>query len=318
MTPTEMELKAAAKTGFGMDRREWRRISKQLPNYLFILPFLVAFLFFTVYPVLFGAWMSLHDWDIISKAPPMIGLANYEELLHDDLWWLTLRQTLQYALQTVLSVVSMGLVTALITFQDFRGRGWFRVIYYFPVTMSVAVVALAWQWLLNTDYGLVNYVLSLFGIGKVRWLQEPALMLPSLSIASLWGSFGFPMLIFLAGLTDIPPHLYDAAQVDGANGWQRFWKITLPLLRPTLLFVLVTQFISRLQEFGIPYTMVGITTQYTGASGFHHWTVIVYLFQVAWHWYRMGYGSALAFALAAVIVVITAILFRLLGRRLQY
>ena len=143
-------------------------------------------------------------------------------------------------------------------------------------------------------------------------------MLPSLSIASLWGSFGFPMLIFLAGLSDIPPHLYDAAQVDGANGWQRFWKITLPLLRPTLLFVLVTQFIGRLQEFGIPYTMVGITTQYTGASGFHHWTVIVYLFQTAWHWYRMGYGSALAFALAVVIVVITMIQFRLLGRRLQY
>ncbi len=106
--------------------------------------------------------------------------------------------------------------------------------------------------------------------------------------------------------------------MDGANAWHSFWRITLPLLRPTMLFILVTQFIGRLQEFGMPYVMVGLTTQYTGASGFHHWTVIVYLFQVAWHWYRMGYGSAMAFALAVVIVIVTLIQFRLLGRRLQY
>jgi multiple sugar transport system permease protein len=301
-----------------MDKRRWNVVKKQLPNYLFILPFMIAFAFFTVYPVLFGAYMSFHDWDILSRNPKFIGVKNYGELMRDDLWWMTLRQTLQYAAQTVLSTVVLALIAALICSQDFGLQGFSRVIYYFPVTLSVAVVALTWQSILNTEFGLLNYVLGWFGIPKLRWLQAPELMLPALSLAALWGGFGFPMLIFLAGLTDIPQSLYDAAKVDGANGWQQFWRITLPLLRPVLLFVLVMQFIGRLQEFGIPYVMVGVSSVMTGASGFNHWTVIVYLYQTAWHWYRMGYGSAMAFALAAVVVVITLIQFRLLGRRLQY
>lgn len=311
-----MALKRA--TVLGLTRREWHTIKGQMPNYLFILPFMAAFFAFTVYPILFGFYMSFRDWDILSKKPPFVGLDNYKELLKDDLWWLTLRQTLQYALQTVVAVVSLGLIAALITHERFRGRTLMRIVYYFPATLSVAVTALTWQWLLNTEYGLINYALSFIGISKIRWLQEPVLMLPSLTLASLWESFGFPMLIFLAGLADIPSHLYDAAKVDGANSWRSFWHITLPLLRPTFLFILVTQFIGRLQEFGMPYVMIGLTTQYTGASGFHHWTVIVYLFQTAWHWYRMGYGSAMAFALALVIVIVTLIQFKFLGRRLQY
>jgi multiple sugar transport system permease protein len=318
MSVQELELSQPAKTWFGMDRRRWSVLKKQLPNYLFILPFLAAFFLFTVYPVLFGAFMSFHDWDILSRNPEFIGLGNYIELAGDELWWLTLRQTLQYAAQTVATTVIVALIAALICSQDFALQGVSRVIYYFPVTLSVAVVALTWQSILDTEYGLLNYVLGFFGIRKLRWLQEPGLMLPALSLAALWGGFGFPMLIFVAGLTDIPQQLYDAAKVDGANAWQQFWRITLPLLRPVMLFVLVMQFIGRLQEFGIPYVMVGVSTVVTGASGFHHWTVIVYLYQTAWHWYRMGFGSAMAFALAGVIVLITLLQFRLLGRRLQY
>jgi multiple sugar transport system permease protein len=302
----------------GAQRGRWTTIRKQLPNYLFILPFLVGFFTFTIYPIGFGAYMSLHEWDILGRNPPYVGLENYRSLMSDRLWWLTLRQTIQYAIQTVFSVVTLGLIAALITFQSFRGRSLLRVIYYFPATLSVAIVALSWQWLLDTHYGLINYVLSFVGIGKIRWLQDPMMMLPSLTLAAMWGDFGFPMLIFLAGLSDIPQSLYEAAKVDGANPWQSFWRITLPLLRPTLLFIFVTQFIGRLQEFGMPYVMVGLTTMYTGASGFHHWTVIVYLYQTAWQWWRMGYGSAMAFALAAVIIAITLIQFRILGRRLQY
>ena len=318
MTSRNLELTPRVTTWFGMNSRKWRSLKKQLPNYLFILPFLFGFLSFTVYPVFFGAYMSLHEWDILSKNPPFVGLGNFAELARDDLWWLTLRQTLQYAAQTVLVTVSLALVAAVIASQRFALRGLSRVIYYFPVTLSVAVVSLAWQSILDTDYGLLNYGLSFLGIPSLRWLREPGLMLPSLTLAALWGSFGFPMLIFLAGLTDIPQHLYDAAKVDGANAWHTFWRITLPLLRPVMLFVLVMQFISRLQEFGIPYIMVGVSHMFTGASGFHHWTVIVYLYQTAWHWYRMGYGAAMAFALASVIIVVTLIQFRLLGQRLQY
>ena len=318
MSVPDLGLTPRVRTWFGMESRRWRTLKKQLPNGLFIVPFMLAFFCFTVYPVFFGAYMSLHEWDILSKNPPFIGLGNFAELMRDDLWWLTLRQTLQYAAQTVLVTVSLALGAAVIASRDFALRGLSRVIFYFPVTLSVAVVSLAWQSILDTDYGLLNYGLGFLGIPSLRWLREPGLMLPSLTLAALWGSFGFPMLIFLAGLTDIPTHLYDAAKVDGANAWQTFWKITLPLLRPVMLFVLVMQFISRLQEFGIPYIMVGVSHMFTGASGFHHWTVIVYLYQTAWHWYRMGYGAAMAFALASVIIVVTLIQFRLLGRRLQY
>lgn len=317
-----MATRTAVAQGGGTDvyaaRSRWIVVRKQLPNYLFLVPFLVGFLGFTIYPIFFGAYMSLHDWDILTREPPYLGLQNYRDLMRDRLWWLTLKQTIQYSIQTVFATVTLGLIAALVTHQSFKGRGLLRVIYYFPVTLSVAIVALTWQWLLDTGYGLVNYALSFFGIARIRWLQDPKLMLPSLTIASLWGSFGYPMLIFLAGLGDIPVVLYEAAKVDGATSWQSFWRITLPLLRPTLLFIFVTQFIGRLQEFGMPYMMVGLTTMYTGASGFHHWTVIVYLYQTAWQWFRMGYGSAMAFALAAVIVVFTLIQFRILGQRLQY
>lgn len=303
----------------GMSRQGWLRLRKQLPSYLFILPYMVAFLSFTVYPIMFGAYMSLHEWDILSRNPPFIGLGNFVELMGDDLWWLTLRQTLQYAIQTVALTVALALSAAVICYQQFGLRDIARVLYYFPATLSVAVVALTWRSILDTEYGLLNYALSFLGVAnRLRWLQDSTLMLPSMTLTALWGSFGFPMLIFLAGLTDIPTHLYDAAKVDGANGWQVFWRITLPLLRPVMLFVLVIQFIGRLQEFGIPYILVGISHVFTGASGFHHWTVIVYLYQTAWHWYRMGYGAAMAFALAAVIVLVTLVQFRFLGQRLQY
>jgi multiple sugar transport system permease protein len=129
--------------------------------------------------------MSFRDWDILSDAPPFVGLGNYKELIGDDLWWMTLRQTIQYSVQTVFCVVALGLGAALVTFQRFKGQSLMRIVYYFPVTLSVAVTALAWQWLLNTDYGLINYVLSFVGIHKIRWLQEPALMLPSLTLASM-------------------------------------------------------------------------------------------------------------------------------------
>jgi len=303
---------------FSVDRRSLVRLKRQLPNYLFLVPFAVGFIWFHVYPIIFGLRMSLYNWDIVDTNPEFVGLANYHELMGDWLWWLTLRQTLQYAVQTVFLTVILSLIAALICTANFPGRGFFRVLYYYPVTLSVAVVALIWQGILDTNFGLLNYFLSFLGIPKLRWLQDSNLMLPSLTMASLWGSFGYPMVILMAGLGDIPAHLYDAAMVDGANGWQRFWRITLPLLRPTMLFVLVTQFIGRLSEFGLPYSMVGIAYQYRGGAAYAHWTVIVYLYQVAWHWYRMGYGSAIAIALSVVIFLVTVIQFRLLGQRLQY
>jgi len=316
-TGEALERRPARKV-FGIGENQWKRFKKVAPSYLFILPHLVFFATFVLIPVVFGVYMSFHQWDILRPEKPFVGLDNYRELWDDELWWLTLKQTIEFALITVTLNTVVSLAAALLVKQPLVGRTFYRMIFYAPVILSVAVMGIMWQWLLNSQYGVINYLLSLIGLPPIRWLREPKLIIPSMSLATVWWTFGFPMLIFLAGLMDIPTHLYDAAKVDGANAWQSFWKITLPLLRPSMLFVLVTQFIAHFQVFGQPYVMIGVGTQFTTASGYYHWTVLVYLFETAWRWYRMGYGSTIAVGLASVILIITIIQFRLLGRRLQY
>jgi multiple sugar transport system permease protein len=172
------------------------------------------------------------------------------------------------------------------------------------------VVGLTWAWLLNTQFGIINYGLSFFGVRPINWLGDPALVMPALSITTIWWGFGFPMLIFIAGLQGIPDHLYEAARIDGANGRQLFTHITVPLLRPTILFVIVTGVIAHFQVFGQVFIISN------GGPGRSSWTVIFYLFQYAWgQAFRLGFGAAIAITLAVIMGVITVIQFFIVGRR---
>jgi multiple sugar transport system permease protein len=283
-----------------------------LAGYLFLAPFLFFFVIFLVRPIITSVQMSFRQWEVLMPTHPYVGLANYAELIHDDLWWLALKNTIVFTMLTAAGTAVLALFTALAVKERVLGQTFYRVVFYAPTLLSVSVVSTIWVWLLNTQFGLVNYVLNALGLAKINWLGDAVLVLPALALTTIWWGFGFPMLIFLTGLQGIPQHLYEAAEIDGASRLQRFWNITLPLLRPTILFVTVTQVIAHFQLFGQSFIMTG------GGPGRASYSIIMYLYQVAWRYFRMGYGTAIAIGLAAIMLVFTLIQFRLIGARVEY
>jgi multiple sugar transport system permease protein len=213
---------------------------------------------------------------------------------------------------TVTGTTLVAMFSAIAVTQPIRGQGFFRVLLYMPSLFSVGAVGLIWVWLLNSQFGFINYLLSFIGAKPINWLGDPGLVLPALSLTTIWWGFGFPMLIFIAGLQGIPDSLYEAAKIDGASSRQLFLHITLPLLRPTILFVTVTGVISHFQAFGQPFIMTA------GGPGRSSYTVIFYLYEIAYRAFRMGYGSAVAITLAVIIATATAIQFFVVGRRVEY
>jgi multiple sugar transport system permease protein len=299
----------------GQDR--WQTFRRQAPNYLFILPHLLFFLVFLAWPVVFGFWISFHSWEIISPRKPFIGLDNYQELLVDDIFYKSVWNTVRFALFTVAGETVFGLLAALLVNQKFPGRTPVRIILFAPRVLSVATMGIIWQWMMNRDWGFINYALSLVGVDAVNWLDR-FWVVPSMAGATVWWVIGFAMIIYLAGLQNIPEHLYEAARIDGAGEWQQFWRITLPLLAPTTLFVVVTSFIAHMQFFGQVLTMTTGAGLQPGGPDYASISVVMYLVDNAFRYYRMGYASAMAFALAAMITIITVVQFRLLNKPVEY
>lgn len=283
-----------------------------LAAYIFLAPFLLFFTVFVIRAVVFAVQMSFYDWQILRPVRPYVGFDNYIELFNDQVWWVSLQNTVVFTVITVIGVTLVALMSAVAVTQPIRGQGFFRVLLYMPTLFSVGAVGLIWVWLLNTQFGVVNYGLSLLGLRPVNWLGDPNLVIPALSLTTIWWSFGFPMLIFIAGLQGIPEQLYEAARIDGASGTQIFFRITMPLLRPTILFVTVTAVIAHFQVYGQPFIMTN------GGPGRSSYSVIFYLYQIAWTAFRMGYGAAVAVVLALIIAVMTAVQFIFIGRRVEF
>jgi multiple sugar transport system permease protein len=290
----------------------WTRTRVHLFNFLFVVPHLLFFLIFLACPVIFGLWISFHHWEIISPKKPFVGLENYAYLFSDDLFYRALYNTVRFALLTTVFETITGLFLALLVNYPFPGQTSVRVAIFAPRVLSVATMGIIWQWLLNRDWGFVNYVLSLLGIAAVNWLGDPNIVIPSVSMATIWWVIGYPMIVYLAGLQQIPEHLYEAARIDGANRWQELRYITIPLLAPTTLFIVVTAFIAHMQVFGQIYLMTQGGPFYSSIS------IVMYLYDNGFRYFRMGYAAAMAFTLAAIIFIGTLIQFKLLSRRIEY
>ena len=293
-------------------RRSHTLRQRTLAGYTFIAPNLAAFLVFVVGPVIAGLALSLTEWDLLST-PRFIGIDNYVKLLTGDrLFWLSMGNTLYYSLLTVPTGIVVSLVLALMLNQPLSGVRFYRTIYFIPVVSSSVAVALVWKWFYNSEFGILNWLLEFVNVPPQRWLTSQSWAMPAVAITVIWKTMGYNMVIFLAGLQDVPPSLHEAASIDGANAWQRFWSITLPLLRPHLFFVLVVSIIGSFQAFDMVYVMTG------GGPGNATLVYNYHIWQNAFQFFKMGYASAMAYILFFLIFVITLIQVRLLGRRTYY
>lgn len=273
--------------------------------WLFLAPFLILFATFVIAPVFYGFWISLHNWHILSKHVPFIGLRNYASALNDELFRISLVRTGYFVLMVVPAGNILSILLAIALNQKYRGTTIYKICFYLPVLLSVTVVALVWRWMYSHDYGLINHY---FGT-DVRWLEDPRSAMPALALMSIWWGAGANMLIYLAGLRSVPKEIHEAAELDGAGPWQRFWHTTWPWIRPVTLFCLVISVIGASQVFGQSY----ILTQ--GNPAYSTLTVILYMYQQGFGQYQLGYASAVAYLLFFMVSLLTVLQFKLLAPR---
>lgn len=279
---------------------------------LFLAPSLIGFLVFMVLPMFGGLFLSFTNWDMLST-PKFVGLENYQTLLGDKLFFVSLKNTLVYSAIVLGGGIPLSLGLAMLVNSKLPGVEVFRTIFFIPVVVSSVAASLVWKWIFQPDYGVLNSILKFFHLDPLLWLGDPSTALLSVAIVSIWMGMGYNMVLLLAGLKGIPTHLYEAAQIDGANPLQRFWCITLPLLTPTLFFVLVMSVISSFQVFGQVFVMT-----VKAGPGNATLVYVYYLWQNAFSWFKMGYASALAYILFLIIFIITLIQMKLLDQRVSY
>lgn len=275
-----------------------------LEGYLFAAPWLIGFLTFTLFAMIFSAWMSFQKWNIVSP-PQFVGLANYQKaLFRDPFFWKCLLNTAYYSFVSVPLRILFALFLATLLNQQVRGLALFRTIFYLPSVVTGVATAMLWMLLLNPDVGGINFVLRRIGVANPPgWLTSEQWAMPGLILMSLWNVGGM-MLIFLAGLQSVPDELLDAAKVDGASAWHRFRHITIPLLTPAILFNLVISIISGFQVFTQTFIMTG------GGPANSTLTIVLYLYRKAFEEFKMGYASALAWLLFFIILAMTALILK--------
>jgi len=275
----------------------------------FLSPAIVTFLVFVLAPTLGVLYLSFYDWNLLSDGA-YVGLDNFDRLIHDDRLLGVYGSTAYMALVILMVNVVFGLLLAVLleTRMPRWLRGFFRLSFLFPFVVSASAVALIWRFLLNKDLGLVNYVLGLIGVDRIDWLGSSAWAPVSVIVVNSWKTIGFSILVYIAGLQAIPAVLKEAAIVDGANAWTRFWRITFPMLSPTIFFLVVINTINSFQIFAEPRVL----TQ--GGPGDASRTIVEYLYDRAFGDFDLGYASAIGITFMLVLIVLTAIQFRLSRR----
>ncbi|MGC9064733.1 MAG: carbohydrate ABC transporter permease [bacterium] len=281
-----------------------------IEGYLYAIPWFIGFVVFTTGPIIASFLLSFTNWDLV-RTPKWIGFGNYKTLIEDPLFWQGLKVTSIYAAFSVPLGIAGGLAIAVLMNQKIKGLSTFRTIYYLPAVVSGVAVSLLWSWIFNPDFGVLNYLLSLVGIKGPGWIYDERWALPSLIIMSLWG-VGGGMVIYLASLQGVPTELYEAAIIDGASSWRRFWSITVPMISPVIFFQLIMGIIGSFQVFTQAYIMTN------GGPNYATLFYVLYLYQNAFQWFKMGYASALAWVLFLVILILTFVQFRIANYWVYY
>ena len=284
-----------------------RRIWRERSAYLFLAPGIIVFSIFTLAALMFAFYLTFHRWSIIEPAKPFVGLTNYRDMMGDERFAQSVVNTVYFTGASIPLTMGIGLGLALLLNLPIRFRGVFRTAYYLPVVTPFVVSALLWKWLYNGDYGLFNfYLLKAHLIDEpLLWLSSQNLAMPAVILMSVWSGVGFSMVIYLAGLQSIPTELYESAMIDGAGPLSRLRHITVPMLRPTTLFLLVISIIGSLQVF----TQIFVMT--SGGPVNKTTTMVYYMYLWAFKYYDMGYASTLAFALFVMLLAFTAFQLRL-------
>jgi multiple sugar transport system permease protein len=300
-----------------------RRLNQQqVEQRRFILsvltPMALIFLLFWIYPIVRGVWGSFTLWRAFNPDAPLVGLRHYYGLFNDPIFLKALQNTFYFVLLYLPAAIVFALLVALAVEATGSGRNFFRMVYFVPVVTSTIATALIWTWLYQPSFGLFNQLLQLFGLPAQSYLKSTTQALPAIVLYTLWKNLGFNMVLFIAGLTSIDNSFYDAARVDGANRWQTFWRITLPLLEPTLVFVFVTGVIGALQLFGPIYVMSAGGDGLPGGPANSTMVISVYQWLMAFRELELGYGSAMGVILFVIILLLTLAQMRFLRTRWEY
>jgi multiple sugar transport system permease protein len=302
---------ADAAAGRGVTRNQGVKRSGKATPYLFLAPYFVVFATFVLAPAVYGVWISLHDWDYLLPGKPFVGLANYRALFDAqsavfDFFWQSMRATGIFTVLSVPLLVAVPLLIALLLNRSFPGRTFFRAVYFAPYVLGVAVIGVLWRFMLDPNLGAVNALVGAIGLpGNTPWTTDLPWAWISLVGVTVWWTLGFNAVIYLAGLQDIPKELYEAARIDGGGKLAEFRHVTLPGLRPVLLFVVINTILASSNMFGQSY----LITQ--GAPGNETRTAIMYIAQEGLRDYRMGSAAAMSYLLTLALLLVSVITFRL-------
>jgi multiple sugar transport system permease protein len=303
----------------------------ELSGYLFLLPALLIILVFRTYPIIQAIQMSVYEWGL---AGPLkrIGFDNFARLFVDPKFYQSLGNTTWYLVLVVPATILISIFVAVLLNQRIRGRSVYRTLYYLPVVTSIVAISVVWKWIFNPDRGLLNAVFDVGGCGNVQWLSDPrgifevvgihvsgflagpSIALIALIIMAIWHNLGYCIIISLAGLQNIPQQYYEAAEIDGAGSWNTFWHITIPVLSPTIFYLLVTQSIIAINTF----TPVYVMTQPPGGPLGTTSLLVFYLYEQSFRLWNLGYANAIAFVIFIFVFILTQVQRRFIETRVHY
>jgi len=275
--------------------------------YLFISPYALHFAVFIGFPLVFTLVLLFHRWDIVS---PMvwIGLDNFAKLFRDHLFWQAMLNTGIFLLLHIPLQIAVALFLAVQLNQRIKLRGFFRAAFFLPVVVSGVVISILWDQLYAKDTGVLNALLAQIGLPGIGWLTEPFFAMPAIALMATWKNIGLYIVLFLVGLQSVPVQMYEAADIEGANAWQKFWKVTLPMLNPTIFMVVILSTIGGFSLFIEPYIMTG------GGPMNHTLSAMLYIYKQGFFFYHMGYAATLGFAFAVIVLLVVLLQRRLVER----